>query len=527
MKTAIAKRTNAPRARRRKHQSLGPAVGAWIETNLVHGDGDYFGKPFLLEPFQWPLLEQIYALLPDGTRRYDEVLIGLPKGQGKTPLAAAIACAEFAGPVVFDGWRDDGYPIGTARLSPDIPVAAVSYEQADRVFGTARAMIRHGQLGEDCEVFDTEILFKNDIPGRMYKVPAVAGANDGGFHSFFVADELHEWVGTKERVHLVLSNNRAKRRGAWQLAITTAGWDMSSMLGKRYAEAQRAAEEQGKSLIHGVEVSPRSLVIWQEASDDWDLEKPAELESAIREANPAVGSFLPLENIIAQYQKIATHEFRRYFLNQFTAAPSQWIPPEMWEKAKRLEPIPEGSAMVLGFDGSYNRDSTALVGCTIENPHMVTLGIWERPEGVKEWAVPREDVLGAIEDAIVRYDVRLLAADDTFGRIWSVDLEALQQKGIEVVEWPTRSQSRIAPAAAQLYGAIKDQRCTHDGNDTLTAHVGHCVAKGTRWGLVPTKESPDSPRHIDAGIAAIIAYDTAVRQTAGDWSVVSTDLQGA
>src|SRR5947207_14918807 len=112
----------------------------------------------------------MYALLPDGSRRYDEVLVGLPKGQGKTPLAAAVSCAEFAGPVVFDGWLENGYPRGTARLSPDIPVAAVSYEQADRVFGAARAMIRHGELAEDCEVFDTEILCKDDRPGRTYEV---------------------------------------------------------------------------------------------------------------------------------------------------------------------------------------------------------------------------------------------------------------------------------------------------------------------------------------------------------------------
>lgn len=523
MTNATAKRTRSS-ARTPKHiLTLGNNVGAWIEANLVHGEGDYFGKPFILDAFQWPLLEAIYALLPDGTRRYDEVLIGLPKGQGKTPLAAAIACAEFAGPVVFDGWQENGFPMGTARLSPDIPVAAVSYEQADRVFGAARAMIRHGQLSEDCEVFDTEILFKDDRPGRMYKVPAVAGANDGGFHSFFVADELHEWVGTKERVHLILSNNRAKRRGAWQLAITTAGWDMSSLLGKRYTQAQRTAEQKGKSLRDGLEVAPRSLVIWWEASADWDLEKPEELEAAVREANPAVGSFLPFENVIAQYPKIATHEFRRYFLNQFTAAPTQWIPTEMWEGAKRADLVPDGTAMVLGFDGSYNRDSTALVGCTIEPSRLVTLGVWERPEGVKEWSVPRDEVLGAIDAALAKYEVRILAADDTFGRIWSMDLEALQQKGIEVVEWPTRSQSRIAPAAAQVYGAIKDQRLTHDGNPVLAAHVGHCIAKGTRWGLLPTKDSPDSPRHIDCAIAAIIAYDMAVRQTVvrGPWFVAA------
>jgi len=68
----------------------------------------------------------------------------------------------------------------------------------------------------------------------------------------------------------------------------------------------------------------------------------------------------------------------------------------MWEAAKRTESIAPGTAMTLGFDGSYNRDSTALMGCTIESPRLVTLGVWERPEGVKEWSVPREEVSGRL-----------------------------------------------------------------------------------------------------------------------------------
>jgi len=490
-----------------------------MEANLVHAEGDYYGKPFRLRPWQKRVIYEAYELNADGSRRYDRLLWGLPKGQGKTEVAAAIACAEFAGPVCFAGWRQDGTPIGAARTSPDIPVAAASFDQADLVFGAARTMVREGTLNELCEVFDTEILLKGR-PGTLYRVAAVAGANDGKRPTCFVSDELHEWVGTKERVHLVLSNGRAKRRDAWELAITTAGWDQSTLLGKMYLHGKRVQAGQGRD--------DKFLFIWNEADEKWDLNDPTQLEAAIRQANPAVGDFLSLEGIVARYQQIPEHEFRRYHLNQWSAAPTQWIPVEMWEAAKRVGEVAPGTSMVLGFDGSYNRDSTSLMGCTEEAvPRLITLGAWERPDGVKEWTVPREEVLGAMEDAIGKYAVRILAADDTFGRIWAMDLEALQQKGIEVVEWPTRSQSRIAPAAAQLYGAIKDQRLTHDGDTVLAAHVGHCVAKGTRWGLVPTKESPDSPRHIDCAIAAIIAYDTAVRQTSGAWDFSAFDLSGA
>src|SRR5258706_14126153 len=119
--TVAQKPRRRVKRRAKKRLSLGRLVGWWIENHLVHGEGDYFGKPFLLEkPWQWDMLEAIYALLPAGTRRYDDVLVGLPKGQGKTPLAAAVACAEFARPVAFDGWAKHGNPCGTPRLSPYI-----------------------------------------------------------------------------------------------------------------------------------------------------------------------------------------------------------------------------------------------------------------------------------------------------------------------------------------------------------------------------------------------------------------------
>jgi hypothetical protein len=43
---------------------------------------------------------------------------------------------------------------------------------------------------------------------------------------------VHEWTGNKERVHLVLSNGRAKRAGAWELNISTAGASIRSLLGR-------------------------------------------------------------------------------------------------------------------------------------------------------------------------------------------------------------------------------------------------------------------------------------------------------
>src|SRR5216117_1020339 len=69
-------------------RSEGRAVVRWIERCCVYGEGDRFGKPVRLEPFQVFFLMHLYELRPDGKRRYRRALLETPKGNGKTPLAA-------------------------------------------------------------------------------------------------------------------------------------------------------------------------------------------------------------------------------------------------------------------------------------------------------------------------------------------------------------------------------------------------------------------------------------------------------
>jgi hypothetical protein len=43
----------------------------------------------------------------------------------------------------------------------------------------------------------------------------------------------------------------------------------------------------------------------------------------------------------------------------------------------------------------------------------------------------------------------------------------------------------------------------------LARHLGHCRTKDTPYGPIVTKDAPDSPRKIDAAVAAVVAYDRA------------------
>jgi phage terminase large subunit-like protein len=484
-----------------KAPSLGPWICAWIEQNLVHSEGDFYGKPFRLQKFEKAFIWRAYELNPDGSRKYQRALLGLSKGNGKTELGAALAVCELAGPVVFDDWIESGKPRAKQRLAPDIPVAAASFEQADTLFGSAKTMITQGQLAPLFECFDTEILPKQG-PGRLYRVAAVAGTNDGRRPTFFVADELHEWEGKKERVHLVLSNGRAKRADAWELSISTAGWNYESLLGHLHRHGQR---------IEAREVDdPTFLMQWVEASKDYDLSDPKQLRQAVIEANPAVGAFLPLDNVLQRFSEVPEYEFRRYYLNQWVASPERWLPVGAWENLEAGDEVEEGEHIAIGFDGSYSGDSTAVVGATIEEtPHIFIIDAWEKPDGADDkWRVNILDVENTLRQACAKWNVEAVACDPFR---WQRSMQVLLEEGLPILEWPSHTPARMVPACAQFQDAVMEERLTQDGDERLAQHVSNCVVKIDSRGPRITKDHKASLKHIDLAVASVIAYDMVVR----------------
>jgi phage terminase large subunit-like protein len=443
---------------------------------LVHGEGDWLGRPFQLTEDQRRLVYRVYERRPDGRRRYRQVLYGRPKGHGKTELAAAIAIAELAGPI--------------APVAPDM-------------FGTARTMISEGPLRDYLEVYEKEIL-RRDAPGRIYRVAAVAGTNDGGRHTFRVADEVHEWDGAKERVHLVLTNGLAKRKDSWALDISTAGCDTDSLIGWLY--------EKGKRIERGELVDASFLFDWQQHPDpDCDLSTEQAVRDAVKVAYRGAGAHVDLDRIVTRCFEIPEYEFRRYFLNQFTATALAWLPAGAWEScAADTSPPPSGTAIVMGFDGSYSGDSTALVGATLgANPFVFVIGCWERPDQREEWVVPRDEVRAAVAKAFEKWRVRELACDPV-GWYREIDEWAEQYGGKIVVRFPTNSTRFMAEACSRFFTAVVEKNLSHDGDPRLARHLANAVIKETPAGTYITKASHASTRRIDLAIASIIALDRAV-----------------
>ena len=130
----------------------------FIEKLCTHVKGELTGKPLLLEKWQKKkIIEPLFGWKrKDGTRRYRYCWVEVPRKNGKTNLAAAIALyLLFA-----DGEK-----------GAEIYFAAAAKEQARIGFQIAKEMIKNNEtLTNNCEIFqnsvvlnDTNSFFKRGI----------------------------------------------------------------------------------------------------------------------------------------------------------------------------------------------------------------------------------------------------------------------------------------------------------------------------------------------------------------------------
>lgn len=468
MTTTTSSRTSPQRTR-------GWEVVRWIEAHCVHAEGDWYGKPFRLRREQKRFILRLYAVDDDGHPLYRQALLGLPRGNGKTELAAAIGAYELA---------------GGSRISPVVIVAAASWEQADLVFGALKVMFRESPtLAQAAEVYESEILLRHE-PGRAYRVAAVAGTNEGQRPTCVIGDELHEWLGSRERVWTVLTSGAAKRADSMVLAITTAGWDRGSLCYRLY--------ERGKAIERGEEEARGYLFEWHEA----DAGAAIDDEATWAACNFALGDFLPPENLAAQLRTIPQHEFERYHLNRWADSPTEWITRDAWSGlGTEAEPPPDGAEVVLALAGSYDRGEVALVGCAIDPLRVFEVRTWERPEGQDDYRVQAGGVMAEIERAMERWKVREFAPNPLG---WRVEIEELERRyGTVVVVFEIRKPMRWGPALDEFEQAARDGVLVHDGSPAIARGISRCTPIVRSGFTVLAAPVPA------AAAAAVIAYHRA------------------
>lgn len=320
---------------------------------------------------------------------------------------------------------------------------------------------------------------------------AEADLRQGLNPSLVVLDEVH--VQRDDRLWESMSQAMGARRRPLLLGITTPGHDPDSLARRLYDYGREGADP----------------AFYFRAFEPSDPDCSVTDERAWAEANPALGDWLDLDDMRAAARTTPEATFRRYRLGQWVGEVGAWLPAGTWEACAAPDVlVPDGAEVVLGFDGSASGDSTALIGCTVEDrPHLFVLGHWEN-EGDPNWRVSRAEVDAAVAAAVDRYSVRRLAADP-FGWRDAIERWAATYGPSVVLEYPTNAVQRMAPATDRFFVAVAERSVTHDGSSALARHVRNAHAKQTTHGAVVVKERRNSAKKIDLAVAAIVAHDQA------------------
>jgi phage terminase large subunit-like protein len=514
------------------YPTLGPFVCRWIEEYLCFGPGDLLGRPVALTEEQRAWLYRMYEVEPPhlerrrggvivrdvnpraGRRRFERCALSLRKGSSKTEFAAWVAAVELHhdSPVRCDGFEKNGRPIPRPVSDPYIPMIAYTEEQSEELaYGALRRILQEMPVGEDFDI-GLERIMRRGGDGKAEAVSSSPNARDGARTTFQHADETHRFtLGGLKRTWTVMLANLAKRPLAdpWALETTTAPEPGAGSVAEGTMEYARA-------VIAGRATNNRLFFFHREASEEHDLTTTTGLRKAIIEASgPYIAAWTDVDRIVNTFNAPDADRpyLERVWLNRLVQSSGRAFDSEQWAALARDTAVPGGSVIVLGFDGSRFDDATAVVATHVESGFQWPVGVWERPTHLPEWEVPVDEVDAAVADAFERYRVVRMYCDppkwESYVAKW-----AGQYGEKRVVEWWTNRRKPMAYALRSFVGAMAAGEVTHDGNKQLAEHIAN--ARRQMTGLVDEegvplwimrKERPDSPKKIDAAMAAALSWE--------------------
>lgn len=435
--------------------ALPPDTGPVAWCTAVAGEPPY--------PWQAEILEALQPRLSRPRVAYVQV----PRKNGKTRLAALQALYEAC-----TGDRRHIYAISDSERNLN---SVMMREVRDLIGGSSL-------LRDSVHVYHSHI-----------EVPETGSFIEARPNNFRASQGINPHTVIFDEVHLQKSPDTwsgmqmagAARPDALLLGVTTPGYDLSGLAHELY----QAARVDDPTLFARI----------------WEADPAADIDD--REAWAAANPCYHRPGFAAALEfdrsRLPEHEFRRYRMGIWTASDIAWLPAGVW--AARAAPqrvVDEGEKVWLGFDGSRSRDSTALVGITADR-HIFVAGCWENP-GRPSWRVPRDKVEEAVEEAFNRYNVVTLAADPPY---WEREIAAWSSRWPgRVVEFPTYSRARMAPACTAFYSAVMEETITHDGDPRMARHISNAIVQTSSWGDYITKPDAKSPAKIDLAVAAIVAH---------------------
>lgn len=486
----------------------------FIENFCTHVKGELAGKPFILE--EWQKVDIIRPLFgwkveATGLRKYRTCYVEIPRKNGKSNLAAAIALyLLFA----------DGEP-GAEVIS-----AAGDRGQANIVFNIAQEMIKNNKhLRNRARVLRNKIEFKSS----WYKsISAEAYTKHGLNCHGIIFDELH--TQPNRELWDVLTTSVGARRQPVIISLTTAGHDRSSICYEMHEYSQQ--------LLNGTLVDETFLPVLYKADEGDDWTSP----ETWRKANPGYGTICN-ENYFEDAVKKAKsnpsiiNSFLRLHLNIWTSAETAWIPDDIYMKGAKEIPYDKLPSLpcYAGLDLASTQDLTAFamffrdeeLDCfyllthqfvNSEKAHSKKLAagidymqfsrdgdITITPGNVTDYRVVKEYILAQC----AKYDIREIGYDPKFS---TYIVAELTEDDVTMMPMAQNITSMNGPTK-ELEMAIMQEKVIHGGNRCLRWQFGCAIIYTDNNDNKRVIKEQKENKKVDGVIASIIAMNSYIQNT--------------
>jgi phage terminase large subunit-like protein len=451
------------------------------------------GKRGKLEPFWVFILKFIFRT------GLVELLVLLPKGNGKSTVLAALAIFHVL-----------------VTKNAEAFVVAGDGEQSEELFRFAQHYVEHDQLLEPwLKVAESTLVIRSKRDNGFFRVIRTDQSRQKGRrHSwnptFVICEEMHAYEDAAAAAAEALSA-AAFKRGAVVLGISTAGWREDSKLGKVRqgffdyesrggvvarglkinARAEAVEHKDGRLTIASSPSGGRVMLEWA-CRDEDDILNPR----VVKLANPA--SYVTVKSIADALEDpdFKLWNFARYRANRWTLSFESWLEEGAWERlavgrfdaapydqvTKRRRVCIEAppaldvdldSDVFCSIDMARYRDSAAI---TVVSPDAagrdpaVWLAFVEYSGGRKS-PIDYEPVKQALRDLDDAYRVLAIGWDPKY---FDEAAQELDDEGLPMVQFD-QGNDRMCPAWDELHKRITRGRLRHDGDPVLEAHVlaGH------------------------------------------------------
>ena len=466
----------------------------------------------VLEPWQVFFVANVFGMLrkDTGFRRYVEVLLLVPRKNGKSALAAAIGLYMLCA---------DG------EFGAEVYTGATSEKQAKEVFTPARMMALKNP--DMCDYFKLEVNASNlntTVDGGKLE-PIIGNPPDGSSPSCAIVDEVHEHKDS--RLIDTMITGMGARDQPIMLYITTAGDNIAGPCYQLQIEAQKNLEKTIKNpqlfaLIYGVD-----------EGDEWSSEE------ALIKANPNIGVSVGLDFLKARLQDAKNNArkqstYKTKHLNVWVGAHDAFFNVEDWRKcADKTLDIEDfyGMDVYLGLDLASRRDIAALeILITLPDKTYVRFGKYYLPESALEasehyttwdtegwltitdgeiidFSVIRDDILQLVS----LFEVKELAYDPFQATML---ITSLMEEGVPVVEMRPTVLNFSEPMK-DLDALIAEKKIKHSGDPVMAWMISNVVAKeDAKENVYPRKERPENK--IDGVISLLMALGRQINQEEGD-----------